>query len=308
MAINKKLIIKDKAVLLGAGVVVGGVEDDIDLDLTPKGAGSVHAKGNFYATALRIKEITTPTAVIGYGAIYTKTDDKLYFQDGAGAEHELSTTEHFYGEMYLNNNGTASKINTAAYPVLLAHFTTGSLNGFTFDAGRIVEDDIDQETDQTQLGITTNANHNLETGDIVSLTGMNNAAHNGITAITDTGDKTFTCDDIAYAANAGASTGVVVEGSHLIAGANAAGVYKVTWHLSTTAAGADTYLVTIYIGTTAHAMCRSQRKIPNNDQGALAGGAIAIIAATNKIYLAVTNTTGTNDLTNQYGNFTLHRL
>ncbi len=45
MAINKRLIIKDKAVLLDAGVIVGGAEDDIDLDLTPKGAGSVHTKG-----------------------------------------------------------------------------------------------------------------------------------------------------------------------------------------------------------------------------------------------------------------------
>lgn len=32
------------------------------------------------------KEITTPTALSGYGKVYTKTDDQLYFQNGAGVE------------------------------------------------------------------------------------------------------------------------------------------------------------------------------------------------------------------------------
>ena len=37
-----------------------------------------------------IKETTTPTATTNYGKVYTKTDNKLYFQDGAGSEHELA--------------------------------------------------------------------------------------------------------------------------------------------------------------------------------------------------------------------------
>jgi len=36
---------------------------------------------------LYLNEITTPTAVPNDGAIYTKTDNSLYFQDGAGTEH-----------------------------------------------------------------------------------------------------------------------------------------------------------------------------------------------------------------------------
>lgn len=38
---------------------------------------------------LRLAEITTPAADTNWGKVYTKTDDKLYFQDGAGAEHEI---------------------------------------------------------------------------------------------------------------------------------------------------------------------------------------------------------------------------
>ena len=39
---------------------------------------------------LSLAEITTPTAETDRGAVYTKTDNKLYFQDGAGTEHEVA--------------------------------------------------------------------------------------------------------------------------------------------------------------------------------------------------------------------------
>lgn len=39
---------------------------------------------------LRVKERTTPTAVPDYGVFYTKADNKAYFQDGAGVEHEIA--------------------------------------------------------------------------------------------------------------------------------------------------------------------------------------------------------------------------
>ena len=39
---------------------------------------------------LSLKECTTPTAKPGYGAIYTKADNKLYVQTGDGAEHEIT--------------------------------------------------------------------------------------------------------------------------------------------------------------------------------------------------------------------------
>ncbi len=39
--------------------------------------------------AIHILEITTPAAITNYGAIYTKSNNQLYFQDGAGAEHVI---------------------------------------------------------------------------------------------------------------------------------------------------------------------------------------------------------------------------
>jgi len=40
--------------------------------------------------SLVLAEISTPTADTNYGKIYTKTDNELYFQDGAGTESQLS--------------------------------------------------------------------------------------------------------------------------------------------------------------------------------------------------------------------------
>ena len=39
---------------------------------------------------MELEETTTPTAVVNYGKLYTKSDNKVYFQDGAGTEHEIS--------------------------------------------------------------------------------------------------------------------------------------------------------------------------------------------------------------------------
>ena len=42
------------------------------------------------AGLLTLKERATPTADTNYGKIYTKTDNNLYFQDGAGVEHQVA--------------------------------------------------------------------------------------------------------------------------------------------------------------------------------------------------------------------------
>ena len=39
---------------------------------------------------LTLSETTTPTAVADFGKVYTKSDNKLYFQDGAGTEHTVA--------------------------------------------------------------------------------------------------------------------------------------------------------------------------------------------------------------------------
>ena len=51
---------------------------------------SAYADLTLESGALALKERATPTADTNYGKVYTKTDNKLYFQDGAGTEHEIA--------------------------------------------------------------------------------------------------------------------------------------------------------------------------------------------------------------------------
>jgi hypothetical protein len=59
-----------------------------------KQGGKVEFGANSEATIedgiIGLKETTTPTATADYGKIYPKSDNKLYFQDGSGIEHEIS--------------------------------------------------------------------------------------------------------------------------------------------------------------------------------------------------------------------------
>lgn len=52
-------------------------------------SGGIQNPGVVAECQMNLKEITTPTARANYGAVYAKADNKLYFQDGAGVEHEI---------------------------------------------------------------------------------------------------------------------------------------------------------------------------------------------------------------------------
>ena len=54
------------------------------------GASAITTTGAVTGEVMSISETTTPTATANHGKIYTKTDNKLYFQDGSGVEHEIS--------------------------------------------------------------------------------------------------------------------------------------------------------------------------------------------------------------------------
>ena len=84
-------------------VTGGDLDDDSDgtVRMTIRGTGQVGIGTNAPSTnadltlesgVLNLKETTTPTADTNYGKIYTKSDNKLYFQDGAGNEYTVDIT------------------------------------------------------------------------------------------------------------------------------------------------------------------------------------------------------------------------
>lgn len=72
------------------------------------------------AGVITVKETATPTADSGYGKIYTKDDNTLYFQDGAGVEHGVSSLEWAIQGALDNVD-----IGTSNYTVPLSSLITG---------------------------------------------------------------------------------------------------------------------------------------------------------------------------------------
>lgn len=90
---------------------------------------------NIYGS-LHLPEITTPTAVPNYGSIYPKSDNDLYFQDGAGVEHLIGHRQDADGEMYIASTQTQSIASSATW-YEVGTFTAGDLDGITFASDRL---------------------------------------------------------------------------------------------------------------------------------------------------------------------------
>jgi len=251
--------------------------------------------------AITLKEITTPTALTNWGKVYTKSNNQLYFQDGAGVEHEVSVVGNHYAEMYLNNNAVATIIETANTPIALNNFVTGDVDGWTFTAGSTGA--ITAFADGTGKVNVTSTAHGLLTGDIISIRGTTN--YNGVWQITKIDDNTFSIPD-TWVVDDGASDWD--EGAHLTASAGSAGEYAMSWNMSTAEGGAAGSHVTIriYINTTADIKGVARRKYANNDQGCTSGNSMITIADGDKVYITA-ESSGVNDITNQYGNLSLRR-
>ena len=58
-----------------------------NLRIYEEGTEAIRFKEN---GAIHLLETSTPTAITNMGAIYTKNDNKLYFQDGANVEHTVT--------------------------------------------------------------------------------------------------------------------------------------------------------------------------------------------------------------------------
>ena len=123
---------------------------------------------------LELLETTTPAAVSGSSKFYTKTDDKLYHQDGAGAEHELGDVDVLHGEFFVNGNGTATTITDGGAgkkDVALELGASDHLKDFTFQAGS--NGVIGNTADNSTVLRITDTGHGLVSGDIVTINGIN---------------------------------------------------------------------------------------------------------------------------------------
>jgi len=64
--------------------------DENGINIGGSSSPSANADITLQNGTMCIAETTTPTADADFGKVYTKADNKLYFQDGAGTEHEIA--------------------------------------------------------------------------------------------------------------------------------------------------------------------------------------------------------------------------
>jgi len=214
------------------------------------------------------------------------------------------------GEWYIYSGSSSVGISAVnVYHAVHDSASAGILEGFTFSAGGTIDSDIASESNASgQLQITTSAAHGLTTGDIVVLTGMNNAGHNAPTIVTVVDTTNFTCNNITYVAGAGASSGAVDEPAYLEAGANSAGKYFVSYSLTgVPALATKTYKIEIYLNATAKDNTASAATPGSAYPANFSGGGFMELSAGNRVWLAVANTTDATDFTLRHCNLRLCR-
>ncbi len=276
-------------------------------------AGRFTKEGIFEIShTIKIKERAAALGdTAGYGQLWIEstTPCKLRFTDDAGTDFEVAMIGAELGEMYMYEAAETVTINTQDVYHAIKGFTAGSLSGWTFQDGRVVDANITSEADNTILRIVTSGVHSLTTGDVVTHTNMNDAAHNKPSQVTVIDTTTYDCDDITYVAGAGTSAGVVDEPGYLQAGVAAAGNYSLNYSCSGEAVGADTFKMEAFHIAEEKDNTAAELDLGNNDLGPIPGtGFIPSVAAGDRIWMGCKNKTGTDNFLITNMNINLHRL
>jgi len=284
---------------------------------------------NVGTLTLRTGRATALTAPLKFvsGALMTVAEagavefltDKYYATVTTAAERkEIRLYGTYYGGWYAYEKAivfgiTVSNTYHALHLITAGDFVAGSLNGFTFDAGRAVDANITSEANGTggKLRIVCSGAHSLSTGDLVMLGNMNNAGHNKPTRITLDGTNPtteFLCDDIAYVAGAGDSAGTVDKPAFLQANTGSAGVYHIGFTLDGSAAAANkTWKFEVNVNITTPDNVVSKRVSSGTIASMTSTGNITV-ADGDRIWLSGKNSTDTSDYTIENMNINLFRL
>jgi hypothetical protein len=220
--------------------------------------------------------------------------------------------------MYAYNKTIAFNITVAdtyhaVHLVTAGDIVSGTLNNWTFAAGRVVNANITSEASGTggKLRIVCFAAHGLTTGNLVVLGNMNNAGHNKPTRITTDGTNPtteFLCDDITYVAGAGASAGTVDEPAQLIAGSTAAGIYSATVNINGTAANQNkVWKFELNTNVSANDNIVTER-YSTNTLASMSTSGLITVAAGDKIWISGKNITDTTDYTIKHLNLYLFKV
>jgi len=145
---------------------------------------------------LVMKPTTTPAAAAGYGKFYGKADDKLYYQDTAGVEHDVLLDEADFADGGEANGVNRTLGNTDAYSL---GFLTNNVVRLSLAAGG----DVD----------VTTGNLSVTTGNVDIVSGTLDVAGN---VTVDTGNVDIVSGTLDVAGDVTVDTGNVAVTSGLI--------------------------------------------------------------------------------------------
>ena len=259
------------------------------------------------AKLLELDEITTPTPTANIGKVYTKSDNRLYFQDGAGSEHELACCR-YYAEAYKYNAADKTIIDTADTFHSLQNLVEGLSLGFTWVAGT-------RNTDITTMAtydggastlITTTAAHNLNVGDYITITGTTNynSSYEVLSVPTTT---TFEIDK-AWDGNNDA-TGTYSRGDSYICDSGAGGIYGFEWNVTGKPDAINkAYNAAILINKAGCEKCVGSEYFTKAEYETVSGGALFDISDGDHVCIVIQNLTDTTDITFKHANFRIERI
>ena len=292
----------------------GLADSSIYTDGTDVGIGAVPSANmdglSIELGLLTLKERALPTADGGYGKIYTKTDNMLYFQDGAGVEKVVALEAKFISEMYMYESGGSITIDTANEYHLMSGFSTGTVAGWTFDAGSTgpIASFADYSGTVANAILATDVAHGLVTGDDVSITGTTAPNdYNGVYTITWVSNDTFYF--LAPGLWNNTTTATWTEGSYLQAGTDAVGTYLANWSVTGEAGGAaKTYKFELFKNSSeVNTVAAEMTPHGTNPQNCGSSGFVDIVAG-DRIYVGMMNKTDTTNFALEHANLDLHKI
>lgn len=290
----------DRKIRFGAGADASILYDGANLRVDPREVGSGSLVVN---SGIHLAEITTPTAVTNYGAFYTKSDNKPYFQDGAGTEHEIELVNG-YAEAYTYDNAVATVIETADTPIALRVSTAGLMDKFTFDAGSTGAITSYTDYSGTVAGtvLVTDVGHGLATDDIITIRGTTN--YNGVFQMTYVSADTFYIID-TWVADDGASDWD--QPGHVIYNGADTEIFSVVGQVSVAPAAACRLTWKLYVNATPQNKSTVEREFAVNDLDTTSTSCLVSLSTGDMVWLSV-QSDSTNDITIKHGEFNAHRL
>ena len=259
---------------------------------------------------LILKETTTPAAAVGFGKIYTKSDDLVYFQDGSGNEQIMTTTlSHLhYAEMYIYNNGGAMTIDEVSTWHGTLGFTEGN-NGVHMAFHASIQQAITVWADAggTPNEVTATSNGieaaGLDAGEFITITGTTN--YNGVYEVLSVTANTF---NIEHADAGDDAAGTVTLPSHyVLSDSESTGLWTVTINASITpAVNSKEYDLCLFVNGTPQTNTFMTHKTKDaGDYDTIAFDGLLDLTNGDVIWLGIMGKTDGANITIKHANFAM---